>query len=335
MGLEVATFISDLVTTNPTATDLKTQGDDHLRALKTAVKGSFPGSSKAWYNPTSSVKTIDFTIAASGMNTTYLVDTTAGTVTATLPTLVSGDAGWECFFIKTNAGTSPLFIAPASGTLQSGDLAALAKTRRTIPGVRCSAFWTGTAWIVSRAVTSPVGSVIDFDGSSLPVGFEWPNGQTLSGASGSVYPDYFARKASLAVVDLRGRVGVGKDDMGGSAASRVTTAGSGVDGATLDAVGGAQNQSVLQANLPNISFAVAIPSGQGSHTHVLDNADNVVRFGGASTVGSGAVGVTLSTVSTEPATLPAMTGTAASGGVGTALTVMQPSVVLNKILVVE
>jgi len=42
MGLETGTYISDLVTTNPTASDALSQADDHLRLLKTAVQNSFP-----------------------------------------------------------------------------------------------------------------------------------------------------------------------------------------------------------------------------------------------------------------------------------------------------
>src|SRR5690349_20166112 len=38
MGLETGTRVTDLVTTNPTATDLRSQGDDHLRLIKTVVK---------------------------------------------------------------------------------------------------------------------------------------------------------------------------------------------------------------------------------------------------------------------------------------------------------
>lgn len=43
MGLESASFISDLVATNPVgATDPKSQGDDHLRLIKATVKATFP-----------------------------------------------------------------------------------------------------------------------------------------------------------------------------------------------------------------------------------------------------------------------------------------------------
>lgn len=47
MGLESVTYINDLVTTNPTSTDPKSQGDDHIRNIKTALIKcilGFPGS---------------------------------------------------------------------------------------------------------------------------------------------------------------------------------------------------------------------------------------------------------------------------------------------------
>lgn len=42
MGLESVTFISDLVPTWPLGADKIRQGDDHLRAIKTAIKNTFP-----------------------------------------------------------------------------------------------------------------------------------------------------------------------------------------------------------------------------------------------------------------------------------------------------
>lgn len=47
MGLETGTYISDLNSSNPTAADNKSQGDDHLRLIKSTVKASFPGVSGA------------------------------------------------------------------------------------------------------------------------------------------------------------------------------------------------------------------------------------------------------------------------------------------------
>lgn len=47
MALETATYVSDLVVTNPTASDPKSQGDDHLRLEKSVFKNSFPNVSGA------------------------------------------------------------------------------------------------------------------------------------------------------------------------------------------------------------------------------------------------------------------------------------------------
>lgn len=45
MPLESVTHISDLVVTNPTSTDPKSEGDNHLRNIKTALKTDFPNIS--------------------------------------------------------------------------------------------------------------------------------------------------------------------------------------------------------------------------------------------------------------------------------------------------
>ena len=47
MGLETATYISDLVPSNPPWTDKRRQGDDHLRLIKKALKNTFPQISNA------------------------------------------------------------------------------------------------------------------------------------------------------------------------------------------------------------------------------------------------------------------------------------------------
>ena len=42
MGLETATYINQLIPTNPTNLDQKSQGDDHLRLIKSVLKTTFP-----------------------------------------------------------------------------------------------------------------------------------------------------------------------------------------------------------------------------------------------------------------------------------------------------
>ena len=43
MGLETGAYVGDLNAANPSGTDPKSQGDDHIRLLKTAARNSFPG----------------------------------------------------------------------------------------------------------------------------------------------------------------------------------------------------------------------------------------------------------------------------------------------------
>lgn len=82
---------------------------------------------------------------------------------------------------------------------------------------------------------------------------------TTRGAS--AIADFNANKR-LPVLDLRGRIPVGKDNMGGSAANRMTTGGSGVDGTTLGANGGAQTHQLTVAQMPSHAHGVNDPSHQ-------------------------------------------------------------------------
>jgi microcystin-dependent protein len=63
--------------------------------------------------------------------------------------------------------------------------------------------------------------------------------------------------------DFRGRVGAGRDDMGGSAAGRLTNATLTPDGNTLGAVGGAQTHALTEAEGPAHNHGGAT----GSHNH--------------------------------------------------------------------
>ena len=93
----------------------------------------------------------------------------------------------------------------------------------------------------------PFGVPLPFAGATLPTGWLWCYGQAVSRTT---YASLFAAistthgvgdgTTTFNVPDLRGRVPVGKDNMGGTPANRVTTGVSGVDAATLGAVGGSQ-----------------------------------------------------------------------------------------------
>lgn len=52
MGVESATFISQLNALNPTASDNISEGDDHIRMIKTVLKTQFPNLTAAAVNAT-------------------------------------------------------------------------------------------------------------------------------------------------------------------------------------------------------------------------------------------------------------------------------------------
>ena len=74
MALESASWVTQLVNTNPTVSDPVAEGDDHLRMLKVVLQNSFPSSSTAAIIPN-----------VSGQSGKYLTtdgtDTSWGTIT--------------------------------------------------------------------------------------------------------------------------------------------------------------------------------------------------------------------------------------------------------------
>lgn len=336
MPLETGTYINDFVNTNPPNSDPESQGAGHLRLIKSILQNSFPGSNRGWVIPTSTVKTANYTVVTGDQNSCILINTGTGSFTMTLPTLGAGDAGWQVEFMKSNTGVNPYFIAPPSGTLQSGELTGLTSTRRAIPGRRTRVLWTGSVWICDRVLGQVVGSLVLYHGSTLPVGYEWPNGQTLS--SSANYPDYFAQNgSSLVTPDMRGRAIFGLDNMGGSAAGRITVAGGNFDGTVLDNSGGLQNHLLLSGEMPSHQHNVYLKDPGHTHTYTATNSG----FATASPPGAPVGQTTLNTgSSTTGITIGSVNGVAndnltASTGGGAAHTVLNPAIVEGVLLVVE
>lgn len=325
MSVEAATYIQDLQPVNPPSSDPRSQGDDHLRLLKTVLQNTFPTLGKAIYFGTVTAKTANFTVVATDMNTLFTIGTGTGSVTATLPTLVAGDAGWNCRFIKTTSDVNPVFVAPASGTLTSGVISGLSQARRCIPGIEFRALWTGTAWIITRSIALPIGAMVSYNSATLPPGYEWPNGQTLSSAAN--YPEYNSVNGGLGTLDLRGRVAVTLDNLGGSSAGRLS--GGIITGTAVGNTGGSDTRTLLTANLPPYT-----PAGTNAASGVSGTIAGSTTPGSATNqfaYGSGSSSV-LSYSGTAAA--QAFTGTA-QGGTSTAFGILQPSIMCSKILVVE
>lgn len=338
MGLETATFISDFDASLPTSTDLRSQGDDHIRLEKTVLKNTFPTATKAFYFPNTAVKTVDFVVVATDMNKTFLCNTSgAALLNVSLPTtLGAGDAGWECFLIKTTTDANPMIVGGAAGTVSSGQISGLTTVRRCIPGARIQCLWTGTFWQISRAVGLPVGSCIEFHGPALPAGYEWPNGQTLAFPS-TRYPEYNSVIGSGVTLDKRGRLGIPLDNLGGAAAGRL--AGGIITGTAIGNVGGTDTVTLDRTMIPT-----GITSRNAAQAISATNPYGFPNNGGAliDTLNQGASSPVLFWRITPNNGLTTLTytGTAditvtSNNTGGGAHSNLQPSIMVAQILIVE
>ena len=122
-------------------------------------------------------------------------------------------------------------------------------------------YYTGAAWIALSTSENavPSGTIISYAGSTAPAGWMLCDGSAISRTTYStlfsvVSTTYGAGNGSttFTLPDLRGRTVFGKDNMGGSAASRLTSAG-GITGTTLGATGGAQTKSLATGEMPSHS----------------------------------------------------------------------------------
>lgn len=120
----------------------------------------------------------------------------------------------------------------------------------------------------------PAGAVIPYAGSAAPAGWLLCGGQAVSRSDYAalfaiVGTTYGAGNGSTTfnVPDLRGRVVAGEDDMGGTAANRLTAGNSGITGTTLGAAGG--DERLHQHSHTNTLTNNAVTSGLQSafHTH--------------------------------------------------------------------
>lgn len=122
----------------------------------------------------------------------------------------------------------------------------------------------------------PVGVVNPFAGANAPSGWLLCYGQAVSRTG---YPVLFSTLSTIYgsgdgsttfnIPDMRGRVVAGEDDMGGTAASRLTSAVSGLNGATLGATGGNQIMHA-HSHANTASFSGSFTGTGASHNHGQD-----------------------------------------------------------------
>ena len=146
-----------------------------------------------------------------------------------------------CFAIR-NSGTGAITIDPNLSETING------LTSFVIGGGEfVIVYCDGTRFSTVGGASAPVGTVMPTALATAPVGWLLCYGQAVSRTSyaslfNAIGTTYGAGDGSSTfnLPDLRGRVVAGKDNMGGTAASRLTSAGSGVNGSVIGASGGNQ-----------------------------------------------------------------------------------------------
>jgi len=192
---------------------------------------------------------------------------------------------------------------------------------------------THTGWVRcnGRTVGSASSGAAERANADVQALFEFlwgadPNLTVSTGRGASANADWLANK-TITLPDFRGRVLAALDDMGNSAAGRVTSGGSGITGTTLGAAGGAQAVTLNATMIPPIP--VTIPANQGSHGHPGSTApfaiSNQTQAGSDSAkASSGSTGITIAAN-----TLPAMTGTGNNGVTAAAVNKMPPAAIVS------
>ncbi len=219
---------------------------------------------------------------------------------------VSGKSGQ----FLTNNGTAALWSAITASTFNS--VSATSGQVLTADGAG------STSW--TTVVGVPTGAVMPFAGTSstVPSGWLLAYGQAISRSTYSalyavVGTTYGVGDGSTTfnLPDLRGRVPAGLDNMGGTAASRVSLTTSGISGTVLGAAGGDQN---MQA-----------------HNHSVTDPGHAHTFSSGASAGAGSRGDAQG-ASVVNNTFSATTGiTIDVSGTGTSQN-MQPTMMLNMII---
>lgn len=184
----------------------------------------------------------------------------------------------------------------------------------------------------------PTGTVVDWAGPSSttpPTGWLLAYGQCVSRTT---YADLFAvvsttydngcSGSDFGIPDLRGRVSAGQDDMGGTSANRLTDAVTGgLNGDTIGDTGGEESHTLTEAELAEHNHTLTDPGHQHDVEYELGNFAPGTGGQRVSSLGEG--GPQTGTNAADTAT----TGiTLADTGGDTAHNVVQPTIVLNKII---
>lgn len=302
--------------------------------------GSVNDSSRSLMAETAAYRDdISGSILTGGTSTAYTVTSNQG-----FDSIAHMDAALICFVPHTTNGASP--------TLSIDGLAARPIRSAPATDIAGGVLVQGTPYAVTYNNSDGAFYLHSFFGApvnlfQIPLGALLPHTSTVAPNSNFVLPfgqaisrttyaAYFAlpgvgttygigdNVTTFNVPDLRGRGIFGIDNMGGSTASRITNAGSGIVGTTLGAAGGAQNVTLDATMIPAHTHPSPTLTDPG-HAHTYAGPGGSNAYAGTN---GGFISLPTST-NTTGITLSATTG---STGGGLAHNNMPPTIMLNWIL---
>lgn len=292
-------------------------------------KDDIDGGSAGGYASAVISKSSGFAVTINEQNNVIIC--TAALTASLLPAATAGD-GFAVVFINTSSGN--VTIDPDGAETING-----ASNLVLNAGSSVSIHCNGSEWYATTVVPADgsiteaklsfavTGMVVPYAGSSAPTGWLLCYGQTVSrttyadlfGVVGTTYNTGGEAGTDFRLPDLRGRSVFGKDNMGGSTASRITAGNSGITGTTLGAAGGDER---LHSHTHTNTLT------DPGHQHYLQG--NATATNVASVAGGNSAGTNINNAVTMSATT-GITITNASSGSGSSQNV-PPAIILNYLI---
>jgi len=174
MALESTTYIDGLVSTNPTGADPRSQGDDHIRLVKSSIKATFPSLTGAVTSTQVELNLLDG-VTSTTAELNYNAVPTLGTVESSKT--VTADAVGTTKKLKTQEQTE---IVNAIGTVSTATAINFA-----LGNVATAVIASGGSFTISNAPTSGVygkfNLILTNGGAAtsiFPTSVKWAGGTT-------------------------------------------------------------------------------------------------------------------------------------------------------------